>query len=85
MNEEIYGIFGTGKVVRDNEGCIEMWATVSESGLYAGAPPEEFRIEQLFSKNTYDKKGLEQAISETNKKRDLPLYLRSVKVKIIGD
>jgi hypothetical protein len=73
-----YGIFGTGKIYRNRRGYVEVGVIVGESGLYAGAPPHELRIEYIFPLNDWeDMKGV---VTIMNENRDLPAYLAKASI-----
>ena len=74
-----YGIFGGGKIYRDRKGYVEVGVIIGESGLYAGAPPHELRIKNVFPLEDWD--NMKKVVSEMNKKRDLPVYLAKAKIR----
>lgn len=82
-NETIqFGIFGTGKITADENGFIELPVIVQESGLYVGAPPAELRISEvgIWGEDDFNK----QYVAKKNTHTDLPFYLATAKVKIVG-
>jgi hypothetical protein len=82
MSEKIkFGIFGSGEVTREDDGTIEMFAVVQESGLFGGAPPAELRIRDLVPQG---KEFAKQWCARLNRDTDLPFYLTKAKVKVIG-
>lgn len=77
-----YGFFGNNTIERDDDGYVEILVAVGKSGLYCGIPPEELRIEDVIFPE--DIELAKDVIKEMNKKRDLPLYLRWAKIKILS-
>ena len=83
MAKEIrFGIFGGSKVVREDDGSIEIPVIIQESGLYGGAPPAELMIHEVgaFGDDDFNK----AYVASLNRKTDLPFYLAKAKVRIVG-
>ena len=79
---ESFGVFGTMKVERDDEGFVEIPVIIEESGLYFGSAPAELRIHTV---GTYGADDFNKAyVAKLNRHTDLPFYLGRAKVKIIG-
>lgn len=76
------GIFGTAEYEVDEEGFVLATVLVGESGLFTGVPPEELRIENVIPPWMVDD-DLQSIVDDMNKNRDLPLYIRKAKIKII--
>ncbi len=81
MSKEKFGIFGQQEIERDENGFIERLVITQASGLFAGAPPTEMRINHLVPFN--DEKFGKQFTAKLNRKTDLPFYLSKVKIKMI--
>lgn len=76
-----YGIFGTGKVVRDEDGFIEIPVIIQESGLFVGSPPPELRIHEMgvIEEDEFNR----QYVAKLNKRADLPFLLGKALVRVI--
>jgi len=77
-----YGVFSKRTLHRDRRGYVEIGVIVGSSGLYAGAPPNELMIENVFPLQEIDM--WRQVIRETNKTRDLPSYVGKAKIRVYG-
>lgn len=78
-----FGIFGDNEIEVDDNGFIEIPVIVQESGLYGGAPPAELRITRIL--NLGDNEFHKQWVAKLNRHTDLPYYLTTAKVKIVGE
>lgn len=78
---EKFGIFGNAQILRSYDGYIETRCLVQESGCFAGMAPEELRIREIIPPAVTDE-DVETMLQEINAKRDLPLYIRKVRLKI---
>ena len=83
MPQEIkFGIFGTAKIIKSDEGLIRVKALVQESGLYAFLPPEELRIREILPWNITDEEA-KQIVEDMNKQSDLPVYVKEVDIRVL--
>ncbi len=74
-----YGVFGDEWIYRNRKGYYEVGVIIGESGLYAGAPPHELRIEGTFPIEDWE--DMKDAVARMNKKRDLPAYLARASIR----
>jgi len=77
-----YGIFGLEKIKQNDDGSYDLPVIIQESGLFAGAPPAELRIVHVISYD--DPKFNKQYVAELNRDTDLPYYLATARIKVIG-
>lgn len=79
-----YGIFGGNEVVREMDGTIEVLVLIQESGLFAGAPPEELQIQEIIPPGTSDE-SVQALLQELNSRCDLPFYVRRAKIQVLPE
>lgn len=81
MKKIKFGIFGTGEVIVDDDGFIEVPVIIQGSGLFVRRPPSELRICEI---GIHDEDELnKQYVAELNRKTELPLYLATAKIKVL--
>ena len=81
--ERRYGIFGNNVAHYDKNGFIEILVIIQDSGLYAGAAPNELSIHSTIPFN--DLNFGRQWVAKLNRNADLPYRLFKAKVKIIDN
>jgi len=75
----VYGLFGDCKREYDKNGLTERLVIFQESGMFAGAPPSEMRINCFvpFDDINFGR----QWCAKLNRNADLPYYLGKVKIR----
>lgn len=82
MSTKKYGLSGKSEVEVDENGFVEVPVVVQESGMFAGAAPNELRITEILPVD--EPEFNKQYVARLNRHTDLPYYLTTAKIKIVG-
>jgi hypothetical protein len=76
-------IRGEEPTIEDVEGFVTLPVITQDSGLFAGAPPAELCIHQVFLPGQEEERR--DRVAELNQRTDLPFYVATALVNIVGD